>query len=183
MFSNQTIISQTETWIQHFIVQYNICPFAGKEVRQQSIHYEVVRSEDVETCLTSFLSLCKLLDKQKSIETAFLIFPENFLHFLSYLDLLYLAESLLNDNDYEGIYQIASFHPDYCFADSSTDDPANFTNRSPYPMFHILREESVEKAIENHPDTSAIPDRNIAYMREMGIEKLEQLLNKIKTKS
>ena len=79
---------------------------------------------------------------------------------------------------YEGTYQIASFHPEYCFQGAEENDPANYTNRSPYPMFHLIREASVKVALENHPDPDSIPERNIEYAREQGIDKMKALLDK-----
>ena len=75
---------------------------------------------------------------------------------------------------YEGVYQLATFHPDYCFADADPDEAANYSNRSPHPMIHVLREASVERAIEFYGDTAAIPERNITYLTEMGQDALEQ---------
>ncbi len=79
------------------------------------------------------------------------------------------------DDDYEGIYQFATFHPDYVFADSETDDPANFTNRSPYPMIHILREESLDAALENFVGVDEIPEKNIALARKKGLAAMQAL--------
>lgn len=87
--------------------------------------------------------------------------------FTEYLDFLSLLENVIAETGLEGIIQIASFHPDYCFEGESQDDPANRTNRSPYPMFHLIREVSLEKAIAKHPDPQSIPERNIALLREM----------------
>jgi hypothetical protein len=92
------------------------------------------------------------------------------------LDLVAIAEDVLIDQDYEGVYQLASFHPDYCFADSKPDDAANYTNRSPYPMLHIIREASIEKALTKYPNPEQIPERNMQLTRKLGLEKLQTLL-------
>ena len=86
-----------------------------------------------------------------------------------------LAETLVEEEDYEGIYQVASFHPDYCFADAEIDDPANYTNRSIYPMLHILREASVTNAVDNYPDVEGVPERNMAFSREKGLKYMQLL--------
>jgi uncharacterized protein len=109
-------------------------------------------------------------------ETSFLILPEGFSDFLAYLDLVGLAEELLENEGFEGIYQVASFHPEYMFEGSPEDDPANYTNRSPYPMLHLLREESIEKALEHYQgDPEEIPGRNVDFAREKGIVYMKML--------
>ena len=118
---------------------------------------------------------CQRLDKDESIETTLLIFPMAFTIFDDFLLLTELAEQLLLEQKYEGVYQIASFHPEYQFADAPTDDPANFTNRSVYPMLHLLREDRVELAIKNHPNAEGIPERNIMFAREKGLAYMKKL--------
>ncbi len=91
-----------------------------------------------------------------------------------------MAEALLADQGYEGTYQLASFHPEYRFADAEPEDPANFTNRSPFPMLHLLREAGLEQALSHYPDPEAIPERNIAALREVGHEALAQALARLR---
>ena len=105
--------------------------------------------------------------------------PDHFSEFNDYLDLVEKAETLLTKNNYEGIYQIASFHPKYMFAGSDENDPSNYTNRSPYPMLHFLREESVTKAIAGYTDIENVPKRNIAFTKEKGLAYMQQLLKSI----
>jgi uncharacterized protein len=99
----------------------------------------------------------------------FLILPHRFSSFDEYLGLVELSDSLLADQEKEGIYQVASFHPAYIFDGSTEEDPSNYTNRSPYPMLHLLREESVSRAIDSFPGTEKIPQRNIKFARQKGI--------------
>jgi hypothetical protein len=113
------------------------------------------------------------------IETSFLIFPRAFSKFDDYLYLLSLAESFLKKKGYEGVYQVASFHPLYLFAGSDENDPANYTNRSIYPMLHLLREESIDKALENYNDPENIPERNINFAREKGLVYMKMLRDSI----
>ena len=108
------------------------------------------------------------LDEHSETATTLLVFPTLFKNFDHYLDFVELAESMLVDQGYEGVYQLATFHPDYCFDGAEPDDAANYTNRSPYAMVHLLREESVEQAIAFYGDTDAIPERNIAKLTAMG---------------
>ena len=96
---------------------------------------------------------------------------------MDYNDFLDLADALIEDMDLAGVIQIASFHPNYQFGGTQFDDAENYTNRALYPLLHLLREASLERAIESHPDVSAIPERNIALMNSMGEQKLQALLS------
>ena len=87
-----------------------------------------------------------------------------------------IANDLMFEQGYEGVYQLASFHPDYCFADSEADDPANYTNRSPYPMLHLIREQSIEKALALYKKPESIPETNVQLARELGLKKMQSLL-------
>lgn len=173
--SDQIIIAQTKKWITDVVVGCNFCPFAGKVIKQGSIHYEVLNSGNNKLILEALAKTFILLDKTPETETSLLILPENFKAFNQYLYLLELAESLLIKQGYEGIYQLASFHPLYLFARSTENDPANFTNRSPYPMLHILREASITRAIDNYPDTENIPQLNIAFTKKKGLAHMQLL--------
>lgn len=175
MNSTEQIISQTRKWITDVVVACNFCPFAAKELRQNTVRYVVVIEDDEETALNKFLEECKLLDANSEIETTLIIFPQSFQQFNYYLDLVEAAENLIPENDYEGIYQVASFHPQYCFASSPEDDAANYTNRSPYPMLHILREERIEKALLRYENPELIPERNIVFAREKGAVYMQML--------
>jgi hypothetical protein len=119
-------------------------------------------------CLETFLHEVTRLDDEAAIETSFLIFPHNFKTFSSYLDMVSVAEKLLKQKGYNGIYQLASFHPQYKFAGAPDNDAANYTNRPVYPMLHLLRESSIDKALEHYDDPESIPDRNINFAREKG---------------
>ena len=165
----QSVIDQTKKWISDVIVGCNFCPFASKVVKQQQIHYQVEKSVAMEICLDAFLQEIIRLDVDNTIETSFLIFPQSFDSFNDYLDLVALAEKLIFDNGYEGIYQVASFHPLYQFAGSRNDDAANYTNRSVYPMLHLLREESIDRALEHFKSPENIPETNINFAREKGL--------------
>ena len=116
------------------------------------------------------------LDSKEQIETALLIFPNTFDNFREYLEFLDLCQAFLLDMNYEGVYQLASFHPEYQFAGSSDDDPANYTNRSPYPMIHILRESSIEEALKHFPHPEQIPEKNIETARKIGLHEMQKIL-------
>lgn len=174
----ETIILQTKKWIIDVVIGCNFCPFAAKEIKRDTIQYEVLNDATSNTALQAVMTIIYHLDTAKQIETSLLILPGSFDLFEEYLHLLELAERLLVKEKYEGIYQIASFHPKYLFAGSNEDDPSNYTNRSPYPMLHFLREESLSKAIDSYPDIEDVPNRNIAFTREKGLRYMQQLLEK-----
>jgi uncharacterized protein len=169
MTEAERIIAQTNKWILDVVVGCNFCPFAAPVVKAGAIHYEVLVKADPGSALMALAKAFALLDVNEQIETMLLILPDGFLQFEDYLGLVELAEAFLEDQDKEGIYQIASFHPDYLFGGTSADDPSNYTNRSPYPMLHLLREESVNRAIDSFPGTEKIPQRNIQFTRQKGI--------------
>jgi len=180
MTDRHRIIQQTQNWIEQVVIGCNFCPFAAKEVRNDTIHYEVVEAVEMAAVLEALLIECGRLDQQPAIETSFLIFLDAFEDFNEYLTLVELAEQLLRKNRYEGIYQLASFHPRYIFEGSDEGDAANYTNRSVYPMLHLLREESIEKVLEKYPDPENIPERNVRFAREKGIDYMRALWEKTK---
>ena len=175
MNTAQQIIDETKKWINDVVVGCNFCPFAANVVKQRSVHYQVEKSESVKICLDSFLQELTLLDEEMNIETTFLIFPNAFKKFDEYLDLVSLAESSLKQKGYEGIYQLASFHPLYLFSNAAETDAANYTNRSVYPMLHLLREESIDKALENYTNPGNIPEHNIDFARKKGLAYMKML--------
>jgi uncharacterized protein len=168
-------IDATKKWITDVVVGCNFCPFAAKVLRLQTVHYQAEDSAEHAVCLTAFMKEAARLDNDSSIETVFLIFPNSFAVFSDYLALVSLAEKLLKKNGYEGIYQVASFHPLYLFAGTNGSDAANYTNRSAYPMLHLLRESSIDAALEHYKDPEAIPGRNIDFARNKGLVYMQLL--------
>ncbi|MEO6542290.1 MAG: DUF1415 domain-containing protein [Ferruginibacter sp.] len=168
MLTDLQIIEQTKKWITDVVIGCNFCPFAAQVMKQKTFFYKVETATAIDICLESFLEEVTKLDNDSTIETSFLIFPNGFKSFDDYLDLVSLAEKLLKQKGYNGIYQLASFHPQYRFADAPLSDAANYTNRSLYPMLHLLRESSIDKALEHYNDPEAIPGRNINFAREKG---------------
>ncbi len=171
--TDEHIIQHTRQWVESVVVGCNFCPFAARELARNSIHYRVLRRDpdmdDTEQVLHALVEECVELDADAAIETSLLILPKGFNFFDDYLDLLSIADALLQEQGYEGVYQLASFHPDYCFAEQDDRDAANYTNRSPYPMLHLIREASMERALAAHPDPDAIPQRNVDYARAQGL--------------
>jgi hypothetical protein len=171
----EKIITQTKHWIRELVVGCNFCPFAAREVKRDSIRYEVNNATTLSAAREAFLRECIYLDQHPAVETTLLIFPDGFPRFMDYLDLVTAGEKLLKQKKYEGTYQLASFHPLYQFAGTAPEDAANYTNRSLYPMLHILREESIEKALAHYPHPEHIPDRNVNFAREKGIAYMKML--------
>lgn len=171
------VITQTKKWITDVVIGCNFCPFAAREVKQDRVRYEITETDDLAVALELMIEECRKLDADPSIETTLIIFPQGFPSFDTYLDLISLAEKTLAHYHYEGVYQVASFHPQYCFEGEEEDDAANYTNRSPYPMLHLLREESVEKALEKYPEPESIPEQNIQFARKKGEAFMKALRN------
>ncbi|MFT6925237.1 MAG: hypothetical protein ACJAZP_000817 [Psychromonas sp.] len=168
MTDKNEIISATQKWVKQLVVKYNICPFARREVERGSIRYCQAEEPQREFVLQTLLDECHRLDADQEIETTLFILPSGYEGFYDFLDLLDMANDLLELEGYEGVYQLANFHPDYCFADEVQNAPSNYTNRSPYPTLHIIRESSMEFAIANHPDVDSIPQRNIEFTNKKG---------------
>src|SRR5690554_333435 len=133
-----------------------------------------------ERALHRLVAECERLDDHPEVETTLLVLTPGLEAFDDYLDFLGLAEALLEAQGYEGTYQLASFHPDYCFEGAEEEDSANYTNRSPWPMLHLLREAGLERALEHYPDPEAIPERNVAAMRALGEPALAAALARLR---
>ena len=136
----------------------------------------VSEAETEDELLQALHSELQRLEDEPEIETTLLIHPGVLQDFGPYNEFLDAADGLLAYLDMEGVYQIASFHPDYQFAGTEPDASENYTNRSPFPMLHLLREASLEAAIDSYPDVDGIPQRNIELMNELGSEKMRSIL-------
>ena len=170
------MISSTKYWLENTIIEFNFCPFAKREFVNQTIHYHVSDKTDDEGRISQIVEQLKYLDVNDALETTLVIFPIGLESFFDYLDFLSLAEEAILQLGYEGIYQLASFHPDYCFEDLNQNDVANYTNRSPFPILHILRESSIEKAIAHYENPESIPKNNIENARTKGCETFKEIL-------
>ena len=166
MTAAERAIEQTRCWVENIVIAHNFCPFARAPFEAGKVHIAISDTGEFETALTDLIEECLRLDADSEIETTLLVYIGAFTAFDDFLDLIDLGNQLLAMQHYQGIYQVAHFHPEYRFADSAEDDAANCTNRSPYPTLHIIRESSMAKAVASHPDTTAIPQRNIRHARE-----------------
>ncbi|MBL0146467.1 MAG: DUF1415 domain-containing protein [Chitinophagaceae bacterium] len=180
MQQSQQVIDETKKWINEVVIGCNFCPFAAKVVKQQKVHYQVEKSLKEQVCLEVFLKALVYLDDNENIETSFLIFSHAFSHFADYLHLVDDAEMLLQESGYEGIYQVASFHPNYLFAGAKENDAANYTNRSIYPMLHLIRETSIDEALVAFKNPDAIPQNNINFAQQKGLVYMQMLRDSCK---
>ncbi|WP_275270120.1 DUF1415 domain-containing protein [Limnobacter sp. P1] len=171
------IIDATRRWVEQVVVAFNLCPFAKRELVKDRVRFVVSKARDEATLLDELAHELALLNVDEAVETTLLIHPQVLQDFYHYNDFLEAADELLVDMNLEGVYQVASFHPDYQFGGTEPDDVENYTNRSPYPMLHLLREDSLSEAIDNYPEVDLIPERNIDCMNEQGLEKMQTLLN------
>ena len=174
-------IEQTKQWLSQIIIGLNFCPFAKKEFVNQSIHYHLSEKAQLKPALVEFLAQCHYLYDNPDIETSLLIYSEGFRDFNRFLDLVDDSNDLIVEHGFEGVFQIATFHPEYCFADADYDDASNYTNRSPYPTLHLIREQSMERVLSVYKNPEAIPDNNIALAEKMGADYFQTLLKKIKS--
>jgi len=177
--TTQEVIQKTKRWIQDVVIDLNLCPFASQVFIQDKIHYNVIEHSDTKKNLPPLADAFEYLNCNKQIETSLLIFPQSYHDFDEYLALLDLSNLLLEDLSYTGTYQLASFHPLYCFEGSDNNDASNFSNRSPYPMLHILRENSIEDALSSYNNIEDVPQNNINTLDKIGFEKMQKTLQNI----
>jgi len=152
------VIAATQDWLDKAVIGLNLCPFAKAVQVKQQIRYVVSSAETEEALLADLLHELQFLHKADpdQVETTLLIHPTVLADFLDYNDFLEIADAAVAELDLEGELQVASFHPDYQFADSGPDDIENYSNRSPYPTLHLLRESSIGQAVAAFPDCANI---------------------------
>lgn len=165
-----------ENWLTSIVIGLNLCPFAQREYRKSSIRFKTSFAENEQGIVADLVAELSLLNKHQELETSLLIVPNALAEFENFNDFLGFTDSLLEEMDLDGVFQVASFHPEYRFAGTENDDAENFTNRAPYPILHILRESSLDWAVDEHPDTNQIPLDNIALMNKLGVEQLRKML-------
>jgi hypothetical protein len=171
-------IAATRRWLQRAVIGLNLCPFAKAVQAKDQIRYVLSSATTAEQLLEELAAeLAWLNDTDPAVvDTTLLIHPRVLVDFDEYNDFLDQADAAVDALGLEGEIQVASFHPDYRFAGTGADDPGNCTNRSPYPMLHLLREASVERAVAAFPDPDAIVDRNIETMEKLGVDGYGKLL-------
>jgi hypothetical protein len=164
------VVAATRAWLERAVIGLNLCPFAKAVHVGNQIRYAVSDAQSPEALLADLARELQTLAAADpaEVETTLLIHPRALVEFLDYNDFLDIADAAVEELGLTGTIQVASFHPHYRFADTEPDAIENYSNRSPYPMLHLLREVSVERALAAFPDTGRIPDRNIETLRRIG---------------
>ena len=171
-------IIATRRWLERAVIGLNLCPFAKAVYVKQQVRFVLSDAELPEDLLEELAEeLLRLRDTPtEEIDTTLLVHPRVLTDFLDYNDFLDRVDALIEALDLDGELQVASFHPDYRFADSEADDPGNCTNRAPYPTLHLLREASLDKAVAAYPDADVIVERNLDTMAKLGLGGFGKLL-------
>ncbi|HDM8156942.1 TPA: DUF1415 domain-containing protein [Vibrio harveyi] len=171
------ITEQVDQWLNDVVIGLNLCPFAAKPQRNKQIKIFVSEASQEEALLEDILlQLIELSNTEpEKLETTLVVVPNMLQDFWDYNFFIDWVEGLIKQQDWEGIFQVATFHPDYCFGGAEPEDDENLTNRSPYPVFHLIREESMEKVLKHYPDPESIPDNNIARVSALSEEERKKL--------
>lgn len=167
---NTQIIKNTQDWLEKAVIGLNLCPFAKAVHVKQQIRYVVSHAKTEAALLDDLLQELDFLitTSPDEVDTTLLIHPWVLMDFLDYNDFLDVADGAAAEPEFNDALQIASFHPHYQFADTDIDDIANYTNRSPYPMLHLLREDSIDRAVAAFPAADEIYEKNMQTLRELG---------------
>lgn len=164
------VIQDMRRWLERAVIGLNLCPFAKSVHVRGQVHYVVSLATDMETVKSELRrELVALHDLDSEVrDTTLLMTPKCLQDFLDFNDFLAQAEAVLRQLDLEGELQIASFHPQFQFAGTATDDITNYTNRAPWPTLHLLRESSIERAVKAFPEAEAIYERNMETLTQLG---------------
>lgn len=178
--SHQEVIDAVSTWLERAVIGLNLCPFAKAVHSRGQIRYTVSEATEPEQLVRDLTAELQYLhDCDPAVtDTTLLIHPWILQDFAQYNEFLGIAELILSSMGLEGEIQIASFHPDYQFADTHREDITNFTNRSPYPILHLLREDSIARAVAAYPDPDDIYKRNISTLEKLGRTEWDALFKK-----
>jgi hypothetical protein len=174
---DEAIIGATRNWLEKAVIGLNLCPFAKAVHVKQQVRYVVSNASTPEALLETLMNELQYLSDTDpaQVDTTLLIHPFVLQDFADYNEFLDIADAAVEDMQLDGELQVASFHPDYQFADTDVNDIGNFTNRSPYPTLHLLREESIEKAVEAFPEAAEIFEKNIATLEALGHDGWDKL--------
>lgn len=173
---HNSILDATRRWVSETVIGLNLCPFARRELVKERVRFVATDAGSEEGLLKALQDELVHLNEHPEVETTLLVHPGVLRDFAEYNEFLAAADGLLEYLELDGIYQIASFHPDYQFGGTGPDDAENYTNRSPYAMLHLLREESLERVIAGYPGTELIPGQNIELMNRLGAEEMRRRL-------
>lgn len=172
-------LAATRRWLERAVIGLNLCPFAKAVHVKRQVRF-VLSDAELEDDLLEELGeeLLRLRDTPaEEVDTTLLVHPRVLTDFLDYNDFLDRVDALIEALELDGVLQVASFHPDYRFADADPDDPGNCTNRAPWPTLHLLREDSIDRAVAAYPDADVIVERNLRTMETLGIDGFRRLLD------
>ncbi|MFI2810668.1 MULTISPECIES: DUF1415 domain-containing protein [Microbulbifer] len=177
MDDREAVIAAVEKWLADVVVGLNLCPFARRPMRAGQVRFAVSAAETDEALMQELLAEMERLDSLSpaELETTLLVIPHHLQEFTDFNQFLDLAEWLVERHGYSGIYQLATFHPHYQFAGTAPGDAENLTNRAPYPILHLIREESIERVLANYPDPESIPEQNIRRVSGLSPEQKRRL--------
>ena len=167
-----TVIAHTRAWVDRAVIGLNLCPFAKAPQAKGLVRYVVSHATDPAALLADLIAELERLAESpaEKLETTLLIHPQVLTDFADYNDFIEVAEDTVAELDLEGVLQVASFHPQYQFADTASDDVSNATNRSPFPTLHLIREDSIDRAVQAFPEAELIYETNIATLERLGAE-------------
>ena len=173
------VLAATKAWLEKAVIGLNLCPFAKSVHVKDQIRYVVSEAATPQDLLEELVQELQLLAEIdiNEVETTLLIHPQVLQDFDDYNAFLDIAEEALTQLELDGVLQVASFHPDYQFDGTEPDDISNYTNRSPYPTLHLIREESIDRAVEAYPEAETIYERNIEVLQRMGHEGWKKLFS------
>ena len=173
-------LADTRRWLERAVIGLNLCPFAKAVHSKGQIRWVLSDASTPQALLAELVSELQVLaaTEPDAIDTTLIVHPGVLADFLDYNDFLDVADAALEELNLDGVLQIASFHPQFQFADSAPDDAGNLSNRSPWPTLHLLREDSVERAVEAFPEAEAIFERNIETLEKLGHDGWQRLLQR-----
>ncbi|WP_253820426.1 DUF1415 domain-containing protein [Vibrio pectenicida] len=171
------IVQQVNQWLNDVVIGLNLCPFAAKPQRNNQIKIFVSNAENEHALLKDMLNQLLELEQKpaEELETTLVVVPKMLNDFDEYNLFIDWVEALIRQQNWQGIFQLATFHPEYCFAGTAPQDAENLTNRSPYPVFHLIREDSMEKVLKHYPNPESIPDTNIERVENLSRKELVKL--------
>ncbi|MDP1645121.1 MAG: DUF1415 domain-containing protein [Thiobacillus sp.] len=170
--NDEDVIAATRQWLEKAVIGLNLCPFAKAVYVKNQVRYVVSHAPHLDGLLEDLdreLDFLAAADPE-AVDTTLLIHPTLLPDFLDFNDFLQLAEAAVEEHGLQGVIQLASFHPQFQFADTAPDDIGNYTNRAPFPTLHLLREASIERAVAAFPEAETIYERNIGTLQRLGIE-------------
>ena len=173
MIEKRKIISRVHHWVEKAVIGLDLCPFARSVYAQNKLRCVVSESEQVDELMLDLYQQCQYLIETPEIDTTLLIIPRQLQEFADFNQMLDQADALITTYEWTGVFQIASFHPGYQFNNTSIDDRENWSNRSPFPILHILRESSVERALSSYANPECIPQANIRKLTAIEVTEFD----------